>query len=385
MIEVSMNDNTQDLPKIYVVGVGGAGNNAVDHMIEAGNDDVLFLSVNTDLQVLRECKCERTLQIGAKLTGGYGAGADPTIGEAAAEESKDTIKESLSDAKMVVLTCGLGGGTGTGAIPVIAKLLKESGILTVAVVTMPFSFEGAARKLVATKGLESLKNNVDTIFVIPNDKLLELSNKDLELEDAFLMADDVLKNMIEGMTDIISYKGMINIDYNDLKTTLKDKGMGHLGKAVATESKPLIEAVKEAIASPLLTTNIKDATNVLINYSGRCKLRDVNEANGYIKDIASEHAQIIWGTVTNKEKSVDGECVVTIIATGLNEQAEGGVRTICNGKSNSVSVTPIKSFPELIRTTPRVESRVVPEKITIPSFLKNAEKRGPEVMGAGKK
>ena len=190
MIEVTMPNTLLNKPNIYIVGIGGAGNNAVDRMIENGNPNVKYIAINTDTQVLADCKAETTLQIGAKLTGGNGAGADPVIGESAAEESKDEIKGLLADADMVILTCGLGGGTGTGAIPVIAKLCKEAGVLTVAVVTLPFSFEGPSRVLAANNGLENLKTNVDTLLVVPNDKLLEISDKDLELEEAFLFADN---------------------------------------------------------------------------------------------------------------------------------------------------------------------------------------------------
>ncbi|MBO7357539.1 MAG: cell division protein FtsZ [Lachnospiraceae bacterium] len=393
MIEVTMNGPSREIPKIYVVGIGGAGNNAVERMIEAGNENVDYLCINTELQILNKCKCEKTLQIGAKLTGGYGAGADPSIGEAAAEESKDTIKDNLSDARMVILTCGLGGGTGTGAVPVIAKTMKELGILTVAVVTLPFSFEGPARTLAATNGLENLKSCVDTLIVVPNEKLLDISDKDLELEDAFLLADAVLKNLIEGIIDIIFYTGTVNIDLNDIRTTLKDKGLGHLGKSVATESKPLIEAVKEAIASPLLTTNIKGATNILLNTSGKVKMKDVNEAISYVRDIACENAQIIWGTVTNSSRYKEGESEVTLIATGLKDQQVIPSKKNPSGNKNVSPRSTIsymsKSVVEFMEEMKKTQAATItPKNIVVPSFLKNIDKKGtsgPSVIPSVKK
>lgn len=317
MIEISATNSGKKNCKIYIVGIGGAGNNAVDRMIAANNKNVEYVAINTDEQVLNESNANYILQIGKKLTGGNGAGADPVIGEAAAEESKNEIKELLKDADMVILTCGLGGGTGTGAIPVIARLCKEADILTVAVVTLPFSFEGPSRIIAAEHGLEKLKNNVDTLFVVPNDKLLDISENDLELDEAFLLADNVLKCTIDGVTTIIFHKGIVNIDFNDIKTTLKDKGIGHLGIGIAGESTTLLEAVKTAISAPLLTTSIRNASNILINTSGHIKMKQLNEALQYVKDLAGDPVQIIWGTVTDSEKESD--IVVTLIATGLSE------------------------------------------------------------------
>ncbi len=379
MIEVTIPNTLINKPNIYIVGIGGAGNNAVDRMIENGNPNVKYIAINTDTQVLSDCKAETTLQIGAKLTGGNGAGADPVIGESAAEESKDEIKGLLADADMVILTCGLGGGTGTGAIPVIAKLCKEAGVLTVAVVTLPFSFEGPSRVLAADNGLENLKSNVDTLLVVPNDKLLEISDKDLELEEAFLFADNVLKYTIDGVTNIIFNKGIVNIDFNDIRTTLKDKGIGHLGIGIANESKHLIDAVKEAIASPLLTTDITDASNILINTSGKVKMKEVNEAIQYVKDLVGAHSQIIWGTVTDKEKTAENTSVVTLIATGLKDKtgfksnpvsrvssadmsSSNKSKTIAPGYSGIIDIQPV---------TPRYEL----ENMTIPEFLRNKPKK----------
>ncbi len=370
-------------PGIYVVGIGGAGNNAIDRMIENGNNKVKYVAINTDNQILSDCRAEFSLQIGAKLTGGNGAGADPVIGEAAAEESKDDIKGLLSDADMVVLTCGLGGGTGTGAIPVIARLCKEAGILTAGVVTLPFSFEGPSRVMAANEGLEKLAGSVDTLFVIPNDKLLEISDKDLELEEAFLFADNILKYTIDSVTTIIFNKGIVNVDFNDIRTTLKDKGIGHLGIGIANESKTLLEAVKDAIDSPLLTTDITNATNILINMSGRLKMKEINEAIEYVKELAGPHAQIIWGTVTDEEKVTENTSVVTLIATGLKSEAKGMGRL---GISKDVTMlgqvsegAPMLGQETVRSRGPRlsgipnnlqkVKPSVAPKEIVIPDFL----------------
>ena len=373
MIDIKMPDPISKTPNIYIVGIGGAGNNAVDRMIENGNEKVKYIAINTDTQVLNDSKAETTLQIGAKLTGGNGAGADPVIGEAAAEESKDEIRDILSDADMVILTCGLGGGTGTGAIPVVARLCKEAGILTLGVVTLPFSFEGPSRVLAASEGLETLTVNVDTLWVVPNDKLLEISDKDLDLEDAFRFADNILKYTIEGVTNIIFNKGIVNIDFNDLRTTLKDKGLGHLGIGIANESKTLLEAVKDAISSPLLTTDIRDASNILLNTSGRVKMKEINEAIDYVKDLVGEHAQIIWGTVTDSEKVADNSTLVTLIATGLRKPAtkktEQPITVTRIHRENSGMQNRIVS--QIPTAQPRTEFKpsIETRSIVVPEFL----------------
>ena len=248
-IEVEKADNA---PKILVVGIGGGGNNALDRMISAQLKGVCYAAVNTDAQVLNSCHAEILIQIGQKLTNGYGAGADPQVGEAAANESEEDIRAAVSEFDMVILTCGMGGGTGTGAIPVIAKICKDAGVLVMAVVTIPFTFESGHRMSVAKIGLEKLKEYVDTLLVIPNDKLLTISERTLYLEDAFVLADSVLKYAIEGITNIVYNRGIINIDFNDLKSTIANKGMGHLGIGTVSSDGSIMEAVKQAINSPLL-------------------------------------------------------------------------------------------------------------------------------------
>ena len=318
MIEIMNNSVTNALkPKISVIGIGGSGCNSVDRMVDSNLENINFISINTDYQVLNDCRAAQKIQIGKKLTSGLGAGSDPTIGESSAEEDSEEISSAVSDSKMVILTCGLGGGTGTGAIPVVARICKDLKILTLAVVTLPFSFEGTPRMELAQKGLDSLKDNVDMLLVIPNDKLLEMNEKSFYLDDAFVIADDALKNTIEGMTGIIFGTGTINVDFNDIKATLENKGLGHLGIGTVKNDDPILDAVKQAINSPLLETDISSATNILINTSGRINLKELNEAMAYIHQITDPSVKIIWGTVSNKVQNE--EIVVTIIATGLSK------------------------------------------------------------------
>ncbi|MBR4344009.1 MAG: cell division protein FtsZ [Lachnospiraceae bacterium] len=318
MTEIFIEDAQKIAPAIYVVGIGGGGNNAIERMMpyEEDNRNVHYFSINTDYHILADCRSE-TIQIGKKITGGFGAGADPCIGEAAAKESEDNIMEALSEARMVILTCGLGGGTGTGAIPVIAKLCKDAGILTIAVVTLPFTFEGRPRSDVAMAGLQKLKEQVDTLLIIPNDKLLQLNEKNISVENAFSTADNILRYTIEGITNIIYHKGVVNVDFNDLKTTFTDKGIAHIGISVAHEGTPLIDAVRQAIESPLLDTNIKNATNVLLNTGGHVNLLELNEAVNYVQEMTSPDTQIIWGTVSNPDLTNEDDCIITLIATGV--------------------------------------------------------------------
>ena len=326
MIEIMNNSVTNALkPKISVIGIGGSGCNSVDRMVDSNLENINFISINTDYQALNDCHATQKIQIGKKLTSGLGAGSDPTIGESSAEEDSEEISSAVSDSKMVILTCGLGGGTGTGAIPVVARICKDLKILTVAVVTLPFSFEGTPRMELAQKGLDLLKDNVDMLLVIPNDKLLEMNEKSFYLDDAFVIADDALKNTIEGMTGIIFGTGTINVDFNDIKATLENKGLGHLGIGTVKNDDPILDAVKQAINSPLLETDISSATNILINTSGRINLKELNEAMSYIHQITDPSVKIIWGTVSNKVQNE--EIVVTIIATGLSEGRKQEVTT----------------------------------------------------------
>lgn len=312
MLEIK---NDTPSPKILVIGIGGGGNNAINRMMQNSQFHVTYAAINTDIQVLENCLCETKLQIGKKLTSGYGAGSDPLIGAASAEESEAEIETLIEGANMVILTCGMGGGTGTGAIPIIAKQCKDAGILTVAVVTKPFTFEGLPKASIAETGLENLQKNVDTLLIIPNDKLLNIANKPFYLEDAFLMADNVLKYTIEGITNIIFNKGTINLDFNDLKTILGNKGLGHLGIGTVDTDGSIMEAVKIAINSPLLETNIAGASHILLNSSGKVNLLELNEAINYIQEIVGKNVNILWGTVMDTAN--EGQIIVTLIATGL--------------------------------------------------------------------
>ena len=318
MIELTSSD-IKNCPKILVVGVGGGGNNAVMRMQDLKSDKLDFAVFNTDLMVLDRCNVPIKLQLGERLTGGYGAGGDPTVGEASATESEESIQDILSGYNMVILTCGMGGGTGTGAAPIVAKLARDMGILVVGVVTMPFSFEGTPRILAAQKGIEHLRENTDTLLIIPNDKLISISDKPISLEDGFTMVDSVLKHTIESITNIVYNCGMINIDFNDLKTTLKDKGIGHLGMSIVDTGTPIIEAVKEAINSPLLETNIIGASNIMLNASGKMDINSLNEALTYVRETAGGNVNLIWGTVASSESINDDKIVITIIATGMPE------------------------------------------------------------------
>lgn len=306
---------TAGLPKLLVIGIGGSGNNALDRMQPDTERNVEYLAINTDIQVLNACLAPQHLQIGKKLTSGFGAGADPSIGEAAAFENEEEIAASVEGFCAVILTCGMGGGTGTGAIPVIAKICRQKGILTIAVITRPFSFEGAQRNRAALEGIVRLQEQVDTLLVIPNDRLLVMSEKKFFLEDAFQMADTVLKYTIDGITNIIYHKGMINLDFNDLQTILKDKGYGHLGIGVANDPETLLDAVQAAIHSPLLETQITGASHIMLNTSGRVDLLELNEAIAYIQEQVAPDVNLIWGTVSDPMQEDD--IVVTLIATGL--------------------------------------------------------------------
>ena len=303
--------------KIIVIGVGGAGNNAVNRMIDENIGGVEFIGVNTDKQALQLCKAPTLIQIGEKLTKGLGAGAKPEIGEKAAEESAEEIVAAIKGADMVFVTCGMGGGTGTGAAPVVAKLSKEQGILTVGVVTKPFRFEAKQRMANALSGIENLKGSVDTLIVIPNDKLLEIVDRRTTMPEALKKADEVLQQAVQGITDLINLPALINLDFADVSTVMKDKGMAHIGIGSARGDDKAIEAAKLAVASPLLETTITGASHIIINISGDISLIDGDEAASYIQELAGEDANIIFGAKYD-ETMVD-EAIVTVIATGLED------------------------------------------------------------------
>ena len=318
MLEIKSNE-AESAAKIIVVGVGGAGNNAVNRMIDEEIDGVEFIGINTDKQALQLCRATRLLQIGEKLTKGLGAGAKPEIGEKAAEESSEEVAQALKGADMVFVTCGMGGGTGTGAAPGVAKLAKDMGIRTVGVVTKPFRFEAKARMTNALAGIEKIKDNVDTLIVIPNDKLLEIVDRRTTMPEALKKADEVLQQAVQGITDLINMPAIINLDFADVQTVMKDKGIAHIGIGTGKGDDKAAEAAKMAVESPLLETTITGATHVIINVSGDISLADASDASDYVRNLTGDEVNIIFGAMY--DSSMTDTCNVTIIATGIEEKA----------------------------------------------------------------
>lgn len=339
-----------DFANIKVIGVGGGGNNAVNRMVESELKGVQFLSVNTESQVLELSKADVTIQIGEKVTKGLGAGANPQIGEAAAQESREDIIKALEGADMVFVTAGMGGGTGTGAAPVVAECAKEVGALTVGVVTKPFAFEGKRRRAAAEKGIEFLTQKVDTIIVIPNDKLLQVVDKKCSLSDAFGKADDVLRQGIKGISDLIQIPGLINLDFADVKTIMTEQGEALMGIGLATGENRAADAAKMAINSPLLETSIDGAKGILLNISGSANLSlfEINEAAEIISDAADPDANIIFGSVI--DESLGDSVQVTVVATGFNSSTksvpEFGKTTTVARPATSTSA-PTSSIPDI--------------------------------------
>jgi cell division protein FtsZ len=309
------------IAKIKVVGVGGAGNNAVNRMIDSGVKGVEFIVVNTDLQVLNSSKAPTKLQIGKKITNGLGAGANPATGREAALESKEELKEALKDANMVFVTCGMGGGTGTGAAPVIAEIAQGLGALTVGIVTKPFSFEGKRRMSQALQGLDELKKNVDTLIIIPNDRLREIIDKSTSLVDSFREVDNVLRRGVQSISDLIAVTGLINLDFADVKSVMQNSGNALIGIGIGAGENRAIEAAKQAVSSPLLESSIMGATNAIINVTGGTGLTlfEVEDAAEVVRSAANTDINVIFGAVINE--ALNDEVVVTIIATGFEEPA----------------------------------------------------------------
>ncbi len=318
-IKVSFDDAIPPTAKIRVIGVGGGGGNAVNRMIAASVAGVEFLAANTDCQALRSSRAPMKLQLGMKLTKGLGAGANPEVGKSAAIEDRDQILQALEGADMVFITTGLGGGTGTGAAPIIAELARESGALVVAVVTKPFPFEGRRRRLQAEEGLAALRKVVDTVITIPNEKLLHTVEKGTPLAEAFQMADDILRQAVQGISDLITVPGEINLDFADVKTIMSGMGMALMGTGIAEGEHRAVEAAQRAISSPLIEdTSIHGARGVLINITGGedMTLHEVSEAANIIQEASDPDANIIFGTVI--DRGMQGRVKVTVIATGFN-------------------------------------------------------------------
>ena len=319
-----MNDlrDVEKMLKIKVIGVGGAGNNAVTRMIEDNVKGVSFYMINTETGTLKRSRTSNILQIGVQTTRGLGAGANEIIGERAAIENKEEIKQILRGADIVFIAAGMGGGTGTGAAPIVAEIAKEMGILTIAIVTKPFAFEGKARKLRADKGTERLKNNVDDLIVVLNDNLLKITDSKVTLNNAFSLADNILEQGITGITDLLTSVGEVNIDFADIKTTMGYRGKAYMGIGKASGEKKIEEAVRQAIENPLTENKINGAKGVIFNIKGNdtLSLMEINSAISLVNEKVSEDANIIFGTVIDED--MGEEVSVTVIATGVEEKAE---------------------------------------------------------------
>jgi len=367
-----------------VIGVGGSGHNAIHRMITAGLTNVEFVAINTDAQALHHSKADKKVQIGKQVTRGLGAGMNPEVGRAAAEESKEEILEVLSGSDMVFVTCGLGGGTGTGAAPVVAELAKEEGILTVAVVTKPFAFEGAKRRELAEKGLEELKDNVDTIIVIPNDRILQIIDKKTSLLDAFRTVDDVLRQGVQGIADLVTTPGLINVDFADVKSVMSDSGSALMGIGRGSGENRAIEAAKQAIDSPLLEVSIDGARGVLFNITGGKDLGmyEVDEAAKIITKSVDSDAKIIFGAVI--DEAMSDEVRITVIATGFDEIARSRKAIpqqrmapisapLGFGVTQEISETPAKSTysPKAVDEDGEDEEN---EELDIPAFIRKKMK-----------
>lgn len=312
-------DAVPSVCKIKVIGIGGGGNNAINRMLEDGVKGAEFIAMNTDLQALMMSKApiKNRIQIGKEKTQGLGAGSYPEIGKIAAEESKKEIEEVLEGVNLLFITAGMGGGTGTGAAPVVARLAKEKGCVTVAVVTKPFAFEGKRREENAKAGIENLAKFVDTLIVIPNDKIINSLDKSTSMIDAFKLADNNLKQAICGISDLITIPGLINLDFADIKTVIKDQGLAHMGVGRAKGENRIVEAVRQAVSSPMLETTIEGARNIILNITGDPKMSigSVYEATNLVHTVVDVHANIIWGTNTSND--LEDEVIITIIATGF--------------------------------------------------------------------
>jgi cell division protein FtsZ len=345
---------------IKVAGVGGGGTNAVNRMVDAGLSGVEFIAVNTDAQALMMTDADVKIQVGAEATRGLGAGADPEIGFAAAQESRDELKEALKGADMVFITAGEGGGTGTGGAPVVAELGQELGALTVGVVTRPFAFEGRKRAEQAERGIEQLRDRVDTLIVIENDRLLQVVERQTSVVDAFKMADDILRQGVQGITDLITEPGLVNLDFADVRTIMRDAGSALMGIGHATGENRAAEAARTAVSSPLLEASIEGATGILLNVTGGSDigLFEVNEAAEVVTGAADQNANVIFGAVI--DDSIGDEVRVTVIATGFGGQARRRRRPT---RENELEAPlPATSAPEAFDTS---------QELDVPSFLRD--------------
>lgn len=326
--------------KILVIGVGGGGNNAINRMVDENVEGVELIAVNTDKQALALNKAPTKIQIGEKLTKGLGAGAKPEVGAQAVDENREEIVDLIKDANMVFVTCGMGGGTGTGAAPKIAEMSKNLGILTIGVVTKPFTFEGKPRMTKALEGIELLRQNVDTLIVIPNNKLLQICNKNTSFPEALKKADEVLQQGVQGVTDLINMPGLINLDFADIQTVMRDKGIAHIGIGRASGENKALEAMKIAMESPLLETTVSGATDIICNFSGDVSLNDTAEAVDYVTEVAGDDVNVLFGTVDSNSNT--DEVSVTIIATGI-DAPKPAMNFMASSRSRAVDHTPTES------------------------------------------
>lgn len=383
MIEITgdKSDNKLARAKIIVIGVGGAGNNAVNRMVQENITGVDFICANTDAQALRLSQAKIQIQIGEKLTKGLGAGAKPEIGEKAAHESEEQIREVLEGADMVFVACGMGGGTGTGAAPVVAQIAKEMGILTVGIVTKPFRFEANQRMRQAEGGIERLKEQVDTLIVIPNNRLLDIVDKKMKLDEAFKKADEVLQQSVQGITDLIYKEGVINLDFADVQTVMKDAGIAHIGIGKSGGPDKAREAVKKAIESPLLETTLENsgAKQILVNISGDITMDDVEVAGEYLSGLVDPDVNMIIGAIES-EQEID-TCIITVVATGLDEDAKTPMskfsgNTFAKMPSAKSVVKPITPSLATLQSENSVaapketKSNVEETELYVPSFLR---------------
>lgn len=351
-------DEAGPVARIIVIGVGGGGNNAVNRMIDENITGVEFIGVNTDKQALQRCKAPKLLQIGEKLTKGLGAGGVPEKGEKAAEESSEEIQEAIKGADMVFVTCGMGGGTGTGAAPVVASIAKSMDILTIGVVTKPFRFEAKKRMTNALSGIEKLKEHVDTLIVIPNEKLLEIVDRRTGMEEGLKKADEVLQQAVQGITDLINVPSLINLDFADVQTVMKDKGIAHIGIGHGKGENKAADAIKMAVESPLLETTIKGATDIILNVTGDVSLYDANEASTYIEELTGDDVNVIFGATENKD--MQDSCTITVIATGLEQNAANSPFNKLNNIGSGFSVKPAATITKTKPVTPGVN--VIPSQ-----------------------
>jgi cell division protein FtsZ len=378
--------NIDQFATIKVIGVGGGGNNAVNRMIEAGVEGVEFIAVNTDAQALNQSKAAVTMQIGASLTRGLGAGANPEIGRKSVEENKQQLEEVLAGTDMVFVTAGMGGGTGTGAAPAIAKIARNLGALTIGVVTRPFKFEGHKRTANAEIGINAMRDAVDTLIIIPNDRLLEIVDKKTPMIEAFREADNVLRQGVQGISDLIAVPGLINLDFADVKTVMSHKGTALMGIGIATGKDRAAEAAQKALNSPLLETSINGAHGVIMNITGglNLSLYEVQEAADIVAAASNEELNMIFGSVINE--NLKEEIIVTVIATGFNEQDVALLQTSSQPSMEGMSdpdqrerrIQHIQSDPINRRESIQDYDRhsELPEKsLDIPTFLRNRKKR----------